>query len=90
MKRRWLLLGVYKPSIQSDSEFTEEIIKILNHYILSYENIILLGDLNMTTENLHLNNLGIIYLENDAYSAFSSVFRVPINEHAPPKIKIPR
>ena len=166
MKRRWLLLGVYKPPIQNDSEFTEEIIKIPNHYIPSYENILLLGDLNMTTENLCLNNLmqifnlnaliktptcyqshnptcidniltnqkalsdhyqlistimkfgsfkgsprkkgfrsnqyfdndlfkialqeKLIHLENDAYSAFSSVFRVLLNEHAPPKMKIPR
>ena len=51
MKRTRLLLGVYKPPIQSDSEFAEEIIRILNHYVPSYENILLLGDLNMTTEN---------------------------------------
>ena len=38
MKHKWLLLGVYKPPIQSDSEFTKEIIRILNHYIPSYEN----------------------------------------------------
>ena len=57
MKRKWLLLGVYKPPIQSDSEFTEEIIRTFNHFIPSYENILLLDDINMTTENLHLNNL---------------------------------
>ena len=34
MKRKWLLLGVYKPPIQSDSEFTEEIIKTLIIYLL--------------------------------------------------------
>ena len=34
MKRKWLLLGVYKPPIQSDSEFTEEIIKTLIMYLL--------------------------------------------------------
>ena len=50
-------MGVYKPPIQSDSEFAEEIVRILNYYVPSYENIFLLGDLNMTTENLHLNNL---------------------------------
>ena len=38
MKRKWLLLGIYKPPIQSDSEFAEEIIRILNHYVTSYEN----------------------------------------------------
>ena len=57
MKCKWLLLGVYKPPIQSDLEFTEEITRTLNHFIPPYENILLLSDLDMTTENLHLNNL---------------------------------
>ena len=61
MRREWFLLSVYKPPIQSDSELTEEIIRTLNHYIPSYDNILLLGDLNMTTENLHLNNLMQIF-----------------------------
>ena len=52
MKCKWLLFSVYKPPIQSDSEFTEEIFTTMNHYIPS-----LLGDLNMTTENFYLNNL---------------------------------
>ena len=44
-------------SNQNDSEFTERIIRTLSHHIPSYENIFLLGDLNMTTGNLHLNSL---------------------------------
>ena len=32
----------------------------------------------------------LIHLENDAYSAFSSAFRVLLNEHAPLKTKILR
>ena len=47
--RKWLLLGVYKPPVESDSE---GIIRIFNHCVPSYEDILLLGDhLNMTTEN---------------------------------------
>ena len=61
MKRKWLLLRVYKPPIQSDSEFIEGITRTLNHFIPSYENFILLSDLSMTTENLHLNNLMEIF-----------------------------
>ena len=64
MKRKWLLLGVYKPSIQSDSELAEEIVRTLNHYIPSCENILLLGDLNRTTENLHLDNVIEIFILN--------------------------
>ena len=57
IKRKWLLLRVYKPPSQSDPEVTEEIIETLNHHIRSYENVLLLSDLNMTTEKLHLNNI---------------------------------
>ena len=49
-------MGIHKPGIQSYLGFTEGIIRNLNHYVTSHENIILLGDFNMTTENLHLNN----------------------------------
>ena len=35
MKRKWLLLGVYKPPIQRDSEYTEEITRTHNHFIPS-------------------------------------------------------
>ena len=34
MKRKWLLLSVYKHPIQSDSEFIEEIPRTLNHLYL--------------------------------------------------------
>ena len=64
MKRKWLLLGVYKIPIQSDSEFTEEIIRTLRHYIPSYVNIIFLGDFNLPRENLHHNNLIHIFNTN--------------------------
>ena len=50
-------MGTYKPPVRSGSEFTEEVIRTLNHYRPSYENILLLDDLNMTSENLQLKNL---------------------------------
>ena len=59
MKRKWLLFSVYKPPIQSDSEFTEEIFTTLNHYMPS-----LLSDLIMTTENFYLNNLMQVFTLN--------------------------
>ena len=61
IKRIWLVLGVYKSPIQSDLEFTEEITGTLNHFTPSHENTSLLRDLNMTKENLHLNNLMQIF-----------------------------
>lgn len=72
IKRKWLLLGIDRFLIQSDSEFNKEIIRTLNHYIPCYENILLLADLIMTIENLHVNYLMQIFdlnalIETPAY-----------------------
>ena len=48
IKYKWLLLGIYKPPKQENSAFleTKNIIKQLR---------IIIGDFNMTFENLQLN-----------------------------------
>ena len=50
-------VGTYKPSVVNDQEFTNELIKILNHFSSKYENFLIIGDLNMSIENVHLNTL---------------------------------
>ena len=55
IKRKWLFVGTYKPSVANDLEFTNNLIKILNHFSGKYENLIIIGDLNMGTENVYLN-----------------------------------
>ena len=57
IKRKWLFVGTYKPPVVNDLEFTNELIKILNYFSSKYENLIITGDLNMSTENVHLNPL---------------------------------
>ena len=49
------MLGIYKPPKQDNSEFLEPTNVLLNDYIETYENIIILGDFNMTVENPQLN-----------------------------------
>ena len=53
-KRKWLFLGIYKPPCQNDTEFLNRINSILDHYLTTYENIILIGDFNLCVENTHL------------------------------------
>ena len=60
-KRKWLLLGCYKPPIQSDLGFIASITKIVDFYLQKLESLFIIGDLNMTTENTHLNDLLQIY-----------------------------
>ena len=49
--------GTYKPPVVDDLEFTNELIKIRNHFPSKYDNLIMIDDLNMIIENVHLNTL---------------------------------
>ena len=53
-KRKWLFLGIKKPLCQNNIEFLNRINSVLDHYLTIYENIILIGDLNLCAENTHL------------------------------------
>ena len=57
LKRQRLLLGCYKPPIQSDLESIASIPNSVNFYLQKFENVYTIGDSNMTTENTHLNDL---------------------------------
>ena len=56
-KRRWLFIGMYKPPSQSDREFTNRLSSIIDYYLPKYENLILIGDFNLSIENQHLDAL---------------------------------
>ena len=49
--KKSLLLGIYNPPSQNEDLFVEQIKLALNTYSTTYENFLLLGDFNMTTEN---------------------------------------
>ena len=50
------MLGIYKPAKQDNSEFSEIMNILLDDYTETYENIITLGDFNLTAENPQLNS----------------------------------
>ena len=53
------------PPSQNEALFVEQIKLALNTYSTSYENFLLLGDFNMTTENSKLQDLMDVFcLEN--------------------------
>ena len=56
-KRSWLFIGIYKPPSQSDNEFTNRLSLIIDYYLPKYENLILIGDFNLSTENQHIDAL---------------------------------
>ena len=56
-KRRWLLIGIYKPPSQSNKESINMLSSISDYYSPKYENLILIGDFNLAIENQHLDAL---------------------------------
>ena len=56
-KTRWLVIGTYKPPSLSDIAFTSEVSNILTFYRSTHDNILLMGDFNMTRNNPKLSEL---------------------------------
>ena len=52
--KKWLLLGICNPPLQNKALFVEQIKLAVTTYSTTYENFLLLGDFNMTTENSKL------------------------------------
>ena len=69
-KRKWLLLGIYKPPCQNVIEFLNKIPLIIDYYLRTYENILALGDFNLSVDNSHLEAF------RKAYD-FSSLIKEP-------------
>ena len=55
--KKWLIIGTYKPPSLRDSIYKNELHNILSFYSALYDNILLVGDLNMSMSNNHLKNL---------------------------------
>ena len=56
-KTNWLIIGFYKPPSLIDITFTSEIKNILTFFRSAHDNILLLGDFNMTLDNPNFNEL---------------------------------
>ena len=51
IKRKWLLLEIYKPPSQNDIEFLDRISSIVDYYLRTYKNILAVGDFNLSVHN---------------------------------------
>ena len=51
----------YKPPTQINLESIASVTKIVDFYLQKFENLFIIGDLHMATENTHLNDLLQIY-----------------------------
>ena len=53
-KRKWLFLGIYKPPSQNDIEPLRRISLILDYYLPTYENFVVIAYFNLHLENSDL------------------------------------
>ena len=57
LKCKCLLRVCYERPTQNDLEFIASTTEIVDFYLQKFENLFIIGDLNMTTKNTHLNDL---------------------------------
>ena len=55
--RKWPCIGLYKPPSQNEKYFLDTLSLALTKMSCKYENIMLIGDLNLTVENKNLEFL---------------------------------
>ena len=54
--RKWLCIGLYKSPSQNENYFLDILSKVLGKQTCQYENVMLIGDFNLTVNN---KNLGV-------------------------------
>ena len=52
--RKWLCIGLYKPPSQNEKYFLDNLSLALTKMSCEYENVVLIGDFNLTVENKNL------------------------------------
>ena len=54
---KWIFVGCYKPPSSNEEFFISNLSKIINAFLTKYDNILVMGDFNLTVENKHLEEL---------------------------------
>ena len=57
LNSKWLILGTYKPRSENERTYVPEIQKLLTYCRCSYDNILLLGDFNISFSNKNMKDL---------------------------------
>ena len=51
---KWLFVSSYKPASENEEFFISNLCKTIDEFATKYDNILLMGDFNLTIENKHL------------------------------------
>ena len=54
---KWLFVSSYKPASENEEFFISNLCKTIDEFATKYDNILLIGDFNLTIENKHLEEL---------------------------------
>ena len=54
---KWLFVSSYKPASENEEFFISNLCKTIDEFATKYDNILLMGDFNLTIENKHLEEL---------------------------------
>ena len=64
-KKKWAMLSIYQPPSQDEKRFYEELGKAMDHLSNTYENILIIGDLNNEENDHEISNfLGAYGINN--------------------------
>ena len=61
---KWLFVGCYKPPSQNEEFFISNLSNIINGFSTKYDNILLMGDFDLTVENKYLEELLTFHLRH--------------------------
>ena len=60
-KKKWLVIGIYNPQKSSAPSFLSMLAKKMDEYLLSYDNVILLGDFNCEMSETCMEEFCLLY-----------------------------
>ena len=66
---KWLFVGCYKAPSQNEELFVIKLSKTINAFSTKHDNILLMGDFNLTIENKHLEELLNIFILKSLFSS---------------------
>ena len=55
--RKWLIIAVYNPYYYLGLEFVNNLSDLIDYYLCKYENLVIIGDMNLEESNVNLINL---------------------------------
>ena len=60
-KQKWVVLGIYRPPNLNDNYFINHLSRVIDLYSKKYDNLIIMGDINLQESDEHMKNMLISF-----------------------------